>query len=208
MVAFETHARWLLVVHAVLGAALVALTTHLAVWMRGYVRGRFDRQRGVRLLSWISTSLFLCTFALGNLIYPTYRVRVRAEYLESPEAVVKAQDARAVAGAALMARENRRRQLEQAAELSEPPSEAYRAESPRHVAKMARWFDVKEHWAAVGLAMSIALLFLLTGWDPRKHGARVASLIFAMAVGTAATTWLAALVGLMVTSHRAVGGGG
>lgn len=208
MVAFETHARWLLVAHAVLGAALVASTTHLAVWMRGYVRGRFNRQRGVRLLGWISTSLFLCTFLFGNLLYPTYRVRVRAEYFESPAAVVEAQDARAAAGTALMARENRRRQLEHAPELPEPPSAAYRAESPRDMAKIPRWFDVKEHWVAVGLAMSIALLFLLTAWDPRKHGARVAPMIFAMAVGTAATTWIAALVGLVVTSHRAVGGGG
>ncbi len=208
MVAFEQHARLILVAHAVLGAALVALTTHLAVWMRGYVRGRFTRQRGVRLLGWISSSLFVCTFVLGNLIYPTYRVRVRAEYFESPEAVATSQDGRAAAGTALMARENRRRGLEQAVPLPEPPSQAYRAESPRDVAKLPRWFDVKEHWVAVGLAMSIALLFLLTAWDPRKHGARIASLVFALAVGTAATTWLAALVGLVVTSHRAVGGGG
>jgi len=208
VVAFESYARWLLVVHAVLGAALVASTTHLAVWMRGYLHGRFDRQRGVRLLGWISSSLFLCTFVFGNLIYPTYRVRVRGEYFESPQAVANAQDARAVAGAALMARENRRRTLEHAPDLSEPPSQAYRAESPRHVAKMPRWFDVKEHWVAVGLAMSIALLCLLTAWNPRKHGARIAPLVFALAVGTAATTWFAALVGLVVTSHRAVGGGG
>ena len=87
---FEDQARVLLVAHAVLGAALVGSSTHLVVWLRGYLRGRPERRRAVRRFAWLTAALFAITFAFGNLAYPIYKVRVRLAYLEAP-AVVAAQ---------------------------------------------------------------------------------------------------------------------
>lgn len=201
----EAHARLLLVLHTISAGALVAASTHLVVWMRGYPRGRFGRHRGVRRFSWIVAGLFVATFILGNLAYPTYKVRVRGQYLEMPGAIQAAGQADADAAERLLAHENQVRQVRGLPAVPTPGS--LPAVQPREAAQVARWFDVKEHWIALGLGMSIALALVVSAWDPRKHGASIASLVFAMAVGTAATTWLGAVVGIVVTSYRAIGGG-
>jgi hypothetical protein len=207
VILLEDNARLLLLAHAILGAALVASTTHLVVWLRHYRRGRFGRHRAVRKFAWISASLFVATFLFGNLVYPTYKVRVRAQYLESPQAVAEAEAARRRAEQRTLRRENQRRELlgqtPIPVEKSDPAPGA--SDLPRQTAKIARWFDVKEHWVALGMAMSIGLLLLVTVWDPRKDGANIAHLVFWMAVGTAATTWLGAVIGIVVSSYRAVG---
>ena len=38
-------------------------------------------------------------------------------------------------------------------------------------AQAARWFDVKEHWVALGLLAAIALAFLLLVWDAAEGAA-------------------------------------
>lgn len=202
----EAHARLLLVLHAISAGALVASSTHLVVWMRGYLHGRFERHRAVRRFAWIVAALFLATFVLGNLAYPTYKVRVRGQYLDMPSAIETERKARVEARDRLLAHDNQLREVRGlspvAAPGSLPPPEAGDA------ARAALWFDVKEHWVALGLGMSIALVLMVSAWDPRKHGARVAPLVFWIAVGTAATTWFGAVVGIVVTSYRAIGGGG
>ena len=137
MIAFEAQARWLLVLHAVIGAATVASSTHLVVWMRGYLRGKPQRRRGVRRFAWISLALFAVTFVVGNLAYPIYKVRVRTGYLEDPAAIAAATPDRAAAE-----------------ELAE------------RTFRVVRWFDIKEHWAALGLALSIGLVLILRTWEP------------------------------------------
>jgi hypothetical protein len=176
----EEHARLVLVLHAVLGASLVAATTHLVVWMRGYLRGAFPRQRAVRRFSSIAVALFGLTFAVGNLAYPTYKVRVRAGYLENPAAV--------------------------AADLAARGEPADRVEPAlATTSRVARWFDVKEHWAVVGLMLAAACWLILRVWDPTRHGAAVAPLVFGLAVGASAIAWLAAIVGLVAASYRSIG---
>lgn len=208
MVVFEAYARWFLVIHTVAAAALVAVSTHTAVWMRGYPRGRFNRHKGVRKLAGISAALFVITFLLGNAVYPTYKTRVRAEYLDSPQAVASDAELRRQGRAHLVEAENRRRQVMGEAPLpaAGPQPAPGATDGPRTTAKVARWFDVKEHWVALGMAMSIGLVFIVIVWDPRKQGASIASLVFALAVGTAATTWIGGIVGIVVSSYRAVGG--
>jgi hypothetical protein len=175
---FESQARWLLVLHAILGAATVAASTHLVVWLRGYLKGKPQRRRAVRRFAWISLTLFALTFVAGNLGYPTYKVRVRTGYLENPPAVQAAMpDAEP---AAVEAR--------------------YQATS-----RMARWFDVKEHWVALGLVLTFACLLILRRWEPTGEAAVIAPLVVAMAGTAAATAWLAALVGLITSSYRAIG---
>ncbi|HEY8142400.1 MAG TPA: hypothetical protein VIG06_07005, partial [Kofleriaceae bacterium] len=118
MLPLEAQARFLLILHAILGAATVAASTHLVIWLRGYLRGKPQRKRAVKRFAWISLALFALTFVVGNLGYPIYKVRVRTGYLENPPAV-------------------------EAAMMGAEPS-AVQARYDR-TANIARWFDVKEH---------------------------------------------------------------
>jgi hypothetical protein len=75
-------------VHAVSAAVLVGSSTHHVLWCRGYLAGKFGRAKAERRFASIVAIAFTFTFLLGNLIYPTYKVRVRAEYFDSPQMVV------------------------------------------------------------------------------------------------------------------------
>lgn len=179
MIAFEEQARWLLILHAVVGCATVAAATHLVVWMRGWLGGRAPRRRAVQRFAWISLALFAATFVLGNVAYPIYKVRVRAEYLDDPAAVE--------------------------ASMREP-TPARVAAAVEETATIARWFDVKEHWVALGLMLAFACAFILRAWDPTQPGAAaIAPLVLGLAAGAAATAWLGAIIGLLTSSFRALG---
>ncbi len=178
MLPFESHARLLLVLHAILGAATVAASTHLVVWLRGYLKGKPQRRRAVRRFAWISLTLFTLTFVAGNLGYPTYKVRVRTGYLENPPAVAASMPGKGPAE--VEARYDR-------------------------TSRMARWFDVKEHWVSLGMVLAFACAFILRRWEPSgPDESAIAPLVFAMAATAAATAWFAALIGLFVSSYRAI----
>jgi len=174
-VLLEDHARLLLILHAVVGAATVAAATHLVVWMRAYPRGDFARHRSVRRFAWISVALFAAAFALGSLAYPTYKVRVRVGYLENPDAI--------------------------AAVVGEERAPATIART----AVAARRFDVKEHWAGLGLVLALACALALRAWDPPRDGPGPATALFGFSLTVAAVAWLAALIGLVTASYRAIG---
>ena len=137
---FEGHARLLLVVHALLGGTLVALTTHHLVWI---IRSRRVRRSGEPRFALLASVFFCLTFLLGSVVYPTYRVRVRAELLDSPAAVSREIGARTA------------------------PSPSFAA--PR----VARLFDVKEHLVALGLFASLALYGLSRRASPADPEARI-----------------------------------
>lgn len=172
----QEHARYLLVIHALLGVAVVGASTHLVVWLRGYLRGKPQRKRSVVRFAWISTILFGLTFLVGNLAYPIYKINVRNAYLDNPAAIAHEHSSR-----------------DQAIEFAE------------EAARVARWFDVKEHWTALGFALTIGCLLILRRWDPGQARTAITSSVFAMAAIAAATTWLAAIVGLVTSSYRAIG---
>jgi len=189
----ETAARWLLVLHTALGAATVAAATHLVVWMRGYRRGDFARHRAVRKFAWIVVALFAGAFAAGNTMYPTYKVEVRSAFLE---------DASAITGdAELRAREARRVAVR---EGTVPSEAAPTPELVHRAAAAARWFDMKEYWLALGLAVAAAVALIASLWDPREGGAVIAPLVLALATIAAATAWLGAIVGVMTAAWRAI----
>jgi hypothetical protein len=144
----EPLARPLLILHAILAAILVASSTHHLLWSRPYLRSDFSRAPSERRFALIAACAFLSTFALGNLLYPTYKVRVRAEYLDSPTATAAHASARAA----------------DAERLGHPPP------TPRtsDLSRIARLFDIKEHFMALGCAAALALLFL----SRRAHPAR------------------------------------
>jgi len=190
VVFLEGQARLLLVLHAVLGAATVAVTTHLFLWSRRWARSG-ARRPGVRWFAVAALGLYASQFALGNLLYPTYKVRVRAEYLDSPATVASEASVRSAARAELHVRAG-----------APPPPEP---DGPRVLSPVARLFDVKEHWVAVGLPLAIVATLLVFGWDPKRDGAGARGLLLATTGGAAACAWFAALVGLWVSAVRAVG---
>jgi hypothetical protein len=73
-----------LVLHAISAAVLVASATHHLLWCRGYLRGRFVRVAQERLFAAVAASAYAITFGIGLVVYPTYKLRVRANYFDQP----------------------------------------------------------------------------------------------------------------------------
>lgn len=74
--------RLLLLLHAAGSIVLLGSSTHHALQMRHYLRGRFDREKLEKLYAKVVAVSYLFTFVMGALLYPTYRVHVRALYLD------------------------------------------------------------------------------------------------------------------------------
>jgi hypothetical protein len=173
---FENAARLLLVAHAVLGAAVVALTTHHLVWI---IRSRGARTRGEPRFALLASGALLGAFSLGCAIYPTYRVRVRAEYFDAREAH---DEARAVTAKHRVA--------------AAPPSMV-------SLERAARIFDMKEHLVALVFMASVALLWLSRRVDPSELSGRTQYLALGWCVCLA--SWFALVVGLYTASLRSIG---
>ncbi len=183
----------MLVLHTALGVAAVGAATHLVIWLRGYLRGNYGRHRAVKKFAWISLVLHLCAFLAGNLMYPTYKVEVRTAYLENANAIVEQ--------ATVHRSELERITTREHAPTIEPTATS---ELVRRAAKAARWFDVKEHWIALGLIASAGLVLMLKFWDPRRDGGALSPIVLGLAVVIAATVWFGAIVGVLTASYRAV----
>jgi hypothetical protein len=188
----EAAARWVLVLHTGLGVAAVGAATHLVLWSRGFLRGSFGRLRAVRRFAWIALVLQICAFAAGNVMYPTYKVEVRTAYLENREAIAADQASHA-------------RELARAAEreAATVPEATTTAELVRRAAGAARWFDVKEHWIALGILASLALVLVLGFWDPRT-ARELVPVVFGLTLVIAGTVWLGAVIGVLTAAWRAV----
>ncbi len=189
----ETAARWLLVLHTILGVSAVGAATHLVVWMWRYRRGEFSRHRAVRRFAIIAFVLHALGFLVGNVAYPTYRVEVRAAYLENAGAVSRRADDHRAELAKLAAREG-----------ADAPEVAPVGETITRAGKAARWFDVKEHWIALGLFGSAALVMMLWLWHPEKHGPELVPVVLGLAVTVAMTLWIAGVIGVMTAAWRAI----
>jgi hypothetical protein len=153
--------RALLVLHALSAATLVAASTHHLVWCRGYLRARFARVAQERLFAVVAALAYAATFGLGLVLYPTYKVRVRAGHLDQPTV---------------------------------------------GLAWVAGLFDIKEMWMLCGVALAAGLLYLSRRAHPRDD-ARRAPLYVGLSILLCVSVWGGALIGLLVTSYRAVGGG-
>jgi len=179
----EGLARPLLIFHAVGAATLVAASTHHFLWCRHYLAGRFARVQAERRFALIVSLAFLANFSVGATLYPTYKVRVRAEYLDSQAAV--ADEAR----------------LRQAARLGPPDPATLVGAS---LMPVARSFDIKEHWMALTLAASLALLWLSRRAHPQDEP-RIAPLYVGLSALICLSVWSGAVIGLYVTMVRPVG---
>ncbi len=196
----DAAARWLIVLHAIAGGAAVTAATHWLVWMAPFVRGRYGRLRGARRFAVITMTLYALAVVVGLVLYPTYKARVKLEYLASPELVAADATARLAAHEQLRARWDGRPPRELA------PAELRRitAAAPDRADRIARWFDVKEHWAALGLVLGLATMAVLLAWDPRTDGRGPLPFVLLGAAGTTAVLWLATIVGLITTATRSL----
>jgi hypothetical protein len=191
-------ARWLLVLHTALGVAAVAASTHLCVWLVKYLRGAHGRRRAVQRFAMIALCLHGAAFVVGNLAYPTYKTRVRAEYLDSTDAVAADIDAR------LRASAERERRETGTASTSDAEIAREVAAAPADATRAARWFDSKEHWVAVGLALALAVVALTRAWNPERDGRGAAPFVVMAAFAACATLWFAATVGVLTATWRAI----
>jgi len=189
----EAVARWVLVLHTALGVAAVGAATHLVLWSRGFLRGAFARLAAVRRFAWIVLVFQLLAFAAGNVMYPTYKVLVRTAYLEDREAIADDQASHERQLARIASRDG-----------ATAPEATATSELVRHAARAARWFDIKEHWIALGILASLALVLVLAFWDPRTAGRELAPVVFGLAVIVAGTVWLGAVIGVFTATWRAV----
>jgi hypothetical protein len=193
-------ARWLLVLHTALGVAAVAASTHLCVWLRKYLRGQHGKRRAVRRFAVIALALHASAFLIGNLTYPTYKTRVRAEYLDAPSVL----EADAIARVRQAASVRARSQGQPAPVISDADAAREVGGVAAGAERIARWFDSKEHWVAVGLVLAIAVAALVRAWDPERDGDAPAPFLMLAAVGACATVWYAAIVGVLTASWRAI----
>jgi hypothetical protein len=189
----ESAARWILVLHTIVGVAAVGAATHLVVYLRRYLRGQSGRRRTVLRFAWLVLALQLGAFTAGNVMYPTYKVQVRAAYLENASAITAAEQAKQRDLVRLAEREH-----------TAPSEPTATVEIVKRAAQAARWFDVKEHWIALGILVSAALLVILWAWEPKRDGSVVSPIVTSLAVIVAGTVWLGAIIGVLTASWRAV----
>lgn len=81
-VVFHGIRRLLLVLHAGGSIVLIGAATHHALQMRHYLRGRFGREKLEKTYAKVVSVAYVVTFVLGALLYPSYRVHVRAYHLD------------------------------------------------------------------------------------------------------------------------------
>ncbi len=78
-------ARALLVLHALVALALGGASTHLALVALRLLRGRPGLTRLARIYAQVVGATFVAAFALGLLLYPTFRYHVRGLFLDRHE---------------------------------------------------------------------------------------------------------------------------
>lgn len=214
MLLLEEHTTLLLVVHAIAAMGTVAISTHLVMWMRPMARGTMRRFVACRRFALLLVGAYGLTMLIGLLLYPTYKVRVRGEYLENPSAISRAAEGAAEAQALAQLRndESLRFRRGEAGLAERNPTDAARGiellqqtEDRVNVgARITRWFDVKEHWSSLGFILSAALAFAFLLSDGSKASLAVAKPMWAMAILCCASAWANAVIGLVTAAMRSV----
>ncbi len=194
-------ARFLLIVHLISAFAVIGLTTHCAIWLRRYVRGAHGLRRATAKFAVWAAVAYAAAFVIGNIVYPTYKVRVRLEYLDDSLHVTRAREL------ALARRQVVAARLAPASPDAQPPPGGIVVAADRgaQAAAISRLFDTKEHWVVMGLFLSIACAWMLRRWRiDEPGGAVMAPFVLWFAYGAAATAWYGGIVGALVSIWRAV----
>lgn len=227
---FEDYLGPLLIAHIVFAFCCVGLSTHLCLWLRPLLsnvplQSKKFRHRAVHRFAWMSALAWLLTMLSGLALYPSYKVRVRGEFLENPAAIVKNSLLQAEAAKRSRAQneESRRFRSKTPGQLetqnTRSSNQAILSDTERNSAlergksnsqkaeKIARWFDIKEHWAFLGLILSITLALVLTQNSNKKShsfpGLPLWSL-WSLSLLLALFSWSITLIGLLTASARSV----
>jgi hypothetical protein len=150
----EPYARLLVVLHAAASIVLIGATTHHAIISYGYLRAVYKTRLG-RIYASTAAVVYLVTWILGALAYPTFRYHVRALYLD------------------------------------------------RYEPWASNLFDIKEHFASIGLPLVAGVFILSRVMNPKEDR----SLLFTYAVmvfGTAAIVWFNVFSGIIITLEKGV----
>lgn len=197
----EGLARLLLIAHLLAAFAVIGLTTHSAIWLRRYVRGAHGLRRvAAKFAAWAAVA-YAAAFVLGNIVYPTYKVRVRLEYLDDSVHVMRARE---------LAMERRQVVAARLAPASPdaqplPGGIVVAAERGAAAGAIARLFDTKEHWVVMGLLLAVGCALMLRRWRIDEPGGEVmAPFLLGFAYGAAAIAWYGGIVGALVSIWRAV----
>jgi hypothetical protein len=182
-------ARLLLVLHTALAVAAVGAGTHALIWLRRFIAqsqraNQIPPQRAAAVVRFIRLAFVLhaITFAVGNLMYPTYKVNVRVAYLDNPIAVAADYAVR----------------VEHAGAAAPDQSLVMAAQ------RIARWFDVKEHVLVFGLIAWVAIWWMSRQWR-QSLPTRIESTISLWLCSFAtATLWSAAIIGVLTAAWRAI----
>lgn len=83
MIAFESIATPLLFLHLLGAITALASAVHMALRLRRARRGQPGHYRSVRLHASVLFAAYSTTIFLALFIYPTFRVRVRYEFLDA-----------------------------------------------------------------------------------------------------------------------------
>ena len=82
MVFLEKFYEVLLLAHLFVTIVLVGSLTHNLLVVVKYVRGKFGRQKLELLYARVALWSYVIVYVLGALIYPAFRVYIRAEYFD------------------------------------------------------------------------------------------------------------------------------
>jgi len=80
MVFLENFYSFLLLAHLFATFVLVGSMTHNLFRVVDYLRGRFNREKLELLYVKVSLWAYIIVYAIGALIYPAFRVRIRPEF--------------------------------------------------------------------------------------------------------------------------------
>jgi len=80
MVFLENFYSFLLLVHLFATFVLVGSMTHNLFCVVDYMRGKFNRQKLEQLYVTVSLWSYIIVYAVGALIYPAFRVRIRPDF--------------------------------------------------------------------------------------------------------------------------------
>jgi hypothetical protein len=120
MLFVEPYFKVLLILHLITSFFLLGVVGHSVAYSIAYLKGRFTHFRAEYWFTLTAVILYIADFVLGALVYPVFRVRIRAEYFDA--------------------------NLPWATSL----------------------FEIKEHFAAVGLALILSIFLIRNTIDPQE----------------------------------------
>ena len=168
-----------------LGVAAVGAATHLFLWL-----WRDRARRSIVRFAWLVVALMLGAFLAGNVMYPTYKVEVRAAYLENPARSRRRDGARA-RGRPGRAREHER-----------PARDA--THRVLHRAARRRAGSTSRSTGSRSACSPRSRSRPGSCGTPAEGAAIRHASCSALAGIAAGTTWLAAIIGVLTASWRAV----